>query len=732
MFLGELLFMNNHGHTEMSNFRNKDCIIRTPDYVDKAIEYGMNGCSITDHEALTGHVQFLQRYLFLKKLRKKYEKYLVEDNIEEAKKDPDFKGVYSLIEKMPSNFKVGLGNEIYLMSADEIQEAKEHYDKDVTKYWHFILIAKDLEGYQQLKEISSESAWKNYSRERGQERVPTMMEELEEIIGDNKGHLVASTACLGSKLASLVLRYFGKGDVTAKVEIHSFITWLIKVFGKENLFLEIQPCIEMRDKSLKETPEQVIVDKGIMQLAKAYGLNVQVTCDSHYLRPEHMNILDAFLNSDENGKSERETAEFYSSAFLWKPEELKENLSLFLEENEVVSAFEGTQKVHEMIEDYNIFHDVIIPEDKHVSKDVKIRHLFKDYYNEYEYIRLFAESEHIQDIEFLRLIENGFEKFNQEYNEINLARINEELGTVWKVSENLNQKLSSYYVLVRNIIHEVMWKFSFVGPARGSITGFYTAFLSEITQVNPLNYGLPAWRHLHEERPELPDVDVDSESSKRALIFEGMKEYFGHHNVLNTLTLKTEGSKSSCLTVMRGLGIDNDVAQVLADLIPFERGANWPFKDCFEGNEEKGRAPVTEFINMVAQYEGLKEMLLMIEGLVSGRSIHASAAYVFTDGYLKQNARMKAPNGVDITAFNMTNSDELSGLKMDVLTVSALDKIHKCIDLLIEDERIEDMGSIKDNYFTYIDPRKIDYDAPEMWEMLAENSLIDAFQLTLC
>ena len=137
-----------------------------------------------------------------------------------------------------------------------------------------------------------------------------------------------------------------------------------------------------------------------------------------------------------------------------------------------------------------------------------------------------------------------------------------------------------------------------------------------------------------------------------------MKEYFGRDNVLNTLTLKTEGSKSTCLTVMRGLGIDNDIAQVMADMIPFERGANWPFKDCFEGNEEKGRAPVTEFINMVAQYEGLKETLLMIEGLVSGRSIHASAAYVFTNGYLKQNARMKAPNGVDITAFNMTDSDQ--------------------------------------------------------------------------
>ena len=731
--MNKVLFMNNHGHTEMSNFRNKDCIIRTADYVDKAIEYGMNGCSITDHEALTGHVQFLQRYLFLKKLREKYEEYLVEDNIEAAKEDSDFKGVLHLMEKMPLDFKVGLGNEIYLMSQEELKEAKENYNKDITRYWHFVLIAKDLEGYQQLKEISSESAWKNYSREVGQERVPTIMEELEEIIGENKGHLIASTACLGSKLANLALKYFYDGDIEVKKKIHSFIKWMIRVFGKENVFIEIQPCInikkDLRELEDSEVPEQVKADRGLMTLAKAYDLNAQVTCDSHYLRPEHINILDAFLNSDENGKSERETAEFYSSAFLWKPEELKNNLKLFLSEEEVRKVFEGTQKVHSMIEDYNIFHDVIIPEDKHIPFDVKVKHIFKPYYDDYEYIKLFAESKHPQDREFLRLIENGFEKFNQEFSETNLARINTELGTLWQISEMLNQKLSSYYVLVRNIVHEIMWKVSYVGPARGSVTGFYTAFLSEIIQVNPLEYDLPEWRHIHPQRPELPDIDLDSESSKRPLIFEGMKEYFGRSNVLNTLTLKTEGSKSTCLTVLRGLGIDNDIAQVMADMIPFERGANWPFRDCFEGNEEKGRSPVTEFINMVAQYDGLKEMLLMIEGLVSGRSIHASATYIFTDGYLKQNARMKAPNGIDITAFNMTDSDALSGLKMDTLTVSALDKIHTCVDLLIANGRLEDKGSIKDNYFAYLDPRKLDYDTPEMWKMLGDNALIDAFQM---
>ena len=497
--------MNNHGHTEMSNFRNKDCIIRTADYVDKAIEYGLNGCSITDHEALTGHVDFLQRYLFLKKLRKKYEDYLQNGEKEKARGDPDFKGVINLMEKMPLDFKVGLGNEIYLMSADELQQAKDNYDRDKTKFWHFVLIAKDLEGYQQLKQISSESAWNNYYRDRGQERVPTVMEEVEEIIGDNKGHLIASTACLGSKLSNLALKYFYNGDMEAKREIHSFIKWMIKVFGKENVFIEIQPCVnikkELRELEDGEIPEQVKADRGLMTLAKAYELNAQVTCDSHYLRPEHISILDAFLNSDENGKNERETAEFYSSAFLWKPEELRDNLKLFLTEEEVEMAFEGTQKVHDMIEEYNIFHDVIIPEDKHVSTNVKIKHLFKSYYKDYEYIRLFAESAHNQDLELLRLIENGFEKFNQDFNEITLSRIDTELGIIWKISEILKQKLSSYYVLVRNIIHEIMWKFSYVGPARGSVTGFYIAFLSEITQVNPLEYGLPEWRHLHEQRP---------------------------------------------------------------------------------------------------------------------------------------------------------------------------------------------------------------------------------------
>lgn len=144
-----------------------------------------------------------------------------------------------------------------------------------------------------------------------------------------------------------------------------------------------------------------------------------------------------------------------------------------------------------------------------------------------------------------------------------------------------------------------------------------------------------------------------------------MHDYYGDENVLNCSTLKTEGTKSAILGCARGLGVSVEDSQFMSDLVPFERGANWTLKDCFEGNEEKGRQPQTEFIKEVAKYPGLKDAILKIEGLICGRSIHASASYIFDNGYLVQNSRMRAPNGSFVTAFNMEDSDYMGALKVD-------------------------------------------------------------------
>jgi DNA polymerase-3 subunit alpha len=745
-------FMSNHNHTEISNFRLKDCIIRIEDLINRAAELGFHGVSITDHEALSGHVRFLERYQTLKAAKTKYDSYIANGDTDGLAQDADVQKELKYVQVMPADFKIGLGNEIYLV--DDIADVTTNYQPGVTKFWHFILIAKDAIGYQQLRRISSESAWKHWFKHGRMERVPTIKRELEEIIGNDKGHLIAQTACLGGEFATNVLKYYRDNDMAAKRKIHRFVKWCIRIFGPENFFFEMQPTLEVPvegDNDYTASYDQIIVNAHIPFLANAYGLRYVVTTDSHYLKKEDRAIHESYLNSDEDNNSNREVGEFYATTFMASQSEMADMLLTHLTPEEVETAMRNTMLVHSMIEDFDLHHDVVVPSRKNLPP-FKIRHRFADYYHVCPYIEKFAKSPEEQDRFLLSMIEDGFDHFHQAENttcykvrvgadgkseeyvakiwdmESKMQRINTELRTLWLVSDNIHMRLSSYYVLVQDIVENVMWPVSYVGVARGSVTGFYICYLLKISQMNPLKYDLPEWRHLHESRPELPDIDLDSEASKRPLIFQRTKDHYGHENVLNCLTLKTEGSKSTVLTACRGLGIDNDAAQTIADLVPFERGKNWTLTECFEGNEENGRAPVTEFCKEVAQYSRLKETMMMIEGLICGRSIHASALYVFEDGYIKQNSCMRAPNGTEITCFNMEDSDKCGALKVDFLTIQALDKIHLTMNFLEENHIIEPGRTIRETYDKYIHPDKLDYQTPAMWDLVGNVELIDCFQ----
>jgi DNA polymerase-3 subunit alpha len=148
-----------HNHTYYSNIRLLDSINRPKKLIDKAIELGLNGIVITDHECLSGHMEVNQ---YAKEIKEKH---------------PDF--------------KIALGNEIYLV--DERESGQ--------KYYHFILIAKDEIGHKALRELSS-LAWYNSYVDRGMERVPTLKRELTEIVNKYPGHLIATTACMGGELST--------------------------------------------------------------------------------------------------------------------------------------------------------------------------------------------------------------------------------------------------------------------------------------------------------------------------------------------------------------------------------------------------------------------------------------------------------------------------------------------------------------------------------------------------
>ena len=138
------------------------------------------------------------------------------------------------------DFPVLLGNEIYLVNDEQGRVLREEYDSSTMYYPHFLLISLDMVGNQQLRELST-LAWEN-SYIKNIVRTPTLMKDVEKIIGQNKGHVIGSTACLGSYLDHCIIarELYGQKDRDENIEY--FIEWARDTFGKENFYLECQPA----------------------------------------------------------------------------------------------------------------------------------------------------------------------------------------------------------------------------------------------------------------------------------------------------------------------------------------------------------------------------------------------------------------------------------------------------------------------------------------------------------
>ncbi|MGE8033899.1 PHP domain-containing protein [Lysinibacillus sp. NPDC093692] len=698
-----------HAHTDVSNIRLLDSINSVKELIQTAWDIGLKGLAITDHEALSAHVKAIQTVRELKE-----------------------KG------KIGKDFKLILGNEIYLVNS--LEEVRDNYQSGVTKFPHYLLLAKNKEGHEALRILSSK-AWENSFYTGTMERVPTVKKDLEAIVKQFPNTLIATTACLGSESSYYILEADKarlEGDVQKKQynikKLMYFIEWNIELHGKDNFYLELQPSADY---------EQSTVNKVLIKLARKYGLKLIITNDAHYLRPEDMPIHGAYLNSKQD---ERETDSFYAHTYLHKASEIYAKMS-YLDKGVVKEALKNTMAIGKMICDYTIEGDTIIPVAK--LPEFEVAHLFKGGYKKYGYIEKMAHSDNEQDRYLLHLIEKGFkekipyrEMSKEAFHEV-MARINIELEELWEMSIILNQSMASYYVTVAKII-ELIWgddcgeasreEGSIVGAGRGSAVAFLINYLTDVTQVNPMLYGIevPHWRHLHKSKPDISalDIDIDVTSTKKGFLFDRMRDFFGKKQVIQVCTFGTEKAKSAVQTACRGLSIDRDVGLYIASLIPVERGDMWPLKDCLYGNEEKGRKPIKQLIDEIDMYPRLRETALKIEGLINKRSIHAGGVLVLNEEYTKMNAMMKAPNGTPITQFNLNDSQACGAIKFDILTIEGNDKIQECMELLLKYGEIEWQGTLRKTFHKYFHPEIIDKSNPELFKMIGEDKIVDLFQFS--
>ena len=617
-----------HAHTDYSNLTLIDCINKIENLIQYAFDLGLHGLAITDHEALCGHIK-------------------ARDFIESKRKSNDEE-----LAKKWKDFKLILGNEIYLCR-NGLNESNFISGQD--KFYHFILLAKDEIGHNQLQELSSrawERSWMKFIRRR-----PTYYSDIEKIVGNNPGHIIASTACIGGFLGTTILKYGADSKNKSKYqqEIIDFLNWCVNIFGEDNFFLEMQPSNE---------EEQVFVNTEIQKISAAMGIPVIITTDAHYLKKEDRKIHKAYLNSKDG---DREVDSFYASTYVMTAEEIHEYMDNTIGASSVSEYLSNTNLIADMCEDYSLEKPIVVPyiplnDYEYLIKDRNYN--ISEYYRDIPSLKLFAESPHTPDNHLAFRIVDAINsnKFYTQDGKVKerLERIEVELNTLWTSSEKQDIRWSAYLLQESDYV-KIFWEDSLVGPGRGSGVSFYLNYLLDICQIDPTREKAPVkyWRFINPERASILDVDVDIEGNKRNRIIEHMQEVYGKEHVTRVCTFGTEKARRAIATSCRGLGIDVDIAQYLGSMVASERGIQRTLSETFYGDEEKGIAPNKQFVHeMTDNYPEVWSVAQRIEGLVCSMGIHAGGVIITDKPIQKSCAIMRTQKGDIVSQYELHDAEK--------------------------------------------------------------------------
>ena len=675
-----------HNHTYFSNLRLLDALSSPEALIDKAIELGLAGIGISDHESLSSHVRV-----------NKYAQKIKEDY-------PDF--------------KVILGNEIYLTKTRDSGQ----------KYYHFLLAAKDEIGHKTMRELSS-IAWLNSYFDRGLQRVPTLYDELKEIVLKyGKGHLIASSACIGSNLGQNILKMREAdiiGDIISRKEAHddivNHVLFCQDLFG-DDFYFEIAPALY---------EEQIYVNQKTYELSKIFGTKVTVQDDSHRITQEDYIAHKALLNSKQGEREDIDS--FYQYTYLQSYEDIRKHLApTNLDCDEL---FANSMEIYNKVEEYSLLHNqkVVQVAVQDFPKKEKTE-LDKE---KYPVLNSLYNSDNIQERNWVNQCINKLKEKNI-FNDLYLAELEYEADIQKVVGEKLGTCLFAYPLFLQHYI-DLFWECgSPVGVARGSGAAGLNHYLLGITQLDPLKEGFKYWRFLNKERLELPDIDIDTAPDRKQAVFSKIREERGPLGLVQICTFGTLSSRASVQSACRGYrsaeypnGIDVDEAQYLTSLIGSERGFVWSIHDTVYGNPDKNRKPVKNFVNAVSKYPGLLDIILKLEGCISHRGIHASGVLFLDKGHEYDiNALMMAPDGSITTQYDLHDAESTGNVKYDFLYTDVESKIAQCLQLLQEHGKIEKDLTLREAYNKYLHPDVLPMEEDKLWDAIDKANIPSLFQLT--
>lgn len=598
-------FVHLHVHTHFSFL---DGLGKPEGYLARAKELGMPALAITDHGGAYGLVDFYQK---AKKL----------------------------------GIKPILGCEFYVARFGRFQKRS---GVDVKPH-HLVLLARSLEGYQNLLELVTKANLEGYYYK------PRIDHELLEKFGNG---LIGLSACLQGEIPQKLLSENWE-EATDAVQRYQ------KFFGEENFYLELQhhPSI----------PEQKIANERIIELSKKNSIPLVATNDCHYIRPDDAEAQDVLLCvqtgnfvSEQNRMSMR--GEDYS---LRSPDEMKK---AFIE---IPEAITNTLKIAERCE-------VEIPLGKRLIPSYSTPFSVKpeDYFIELCWdglskrfgIEIPDKFHRIDGSEKSRVGESVVNQESKTLSSEEKQKIIERLE--YELSIILEMGFSNYFLIVWDFVKFSKEAGITVGPGRGSAAGSLISYCLGITNLNPLKYGLLFERFLNPERVSMPDIDIDFADNRRDEVLEYVAEKYGRENVARIITFGTLAAKAAVKDSGRVFGISFAEMNSFTKLIPARPGITL--------DEALETEPMLREVIQKEPFKKIWEIAKKLEGVIRQVGVHACAVVIADQPLPKYTPLQTAPGSSEdiITQFSMHPIEDIGLLKMDFLGLRNLTIIQKCLNII--------------------------------------------------
>ena len=557
---------------------------------------------------------------------------------------------------------------------------RSRFDRDPGKdkqRFHLTVLAMNNTGFHNLMKLSTRANLE------GMYYKPRIDHDLLEELND--GLIVLSGCASGEIGVALKEDDYDRACDIAK--------WYKSIFG-DRYYLELQD--HGHPKSNTHWDVQAKINEGLIKLSKELGIEMVVTCDGHYLTHEYQDAHEILLCvgtgsylSDEKRMSLKDF-----ELHLTDPRDIIDHWG-----EEFPEVIRNTKKIADRCDVEIELGRILIPKyplpDGENEHSYLLRLTYQGLLQRYNG----ASKEEAEKLDPDEIIP----KLSDEVRE----RAEMELGVMG------NMGYEGYFLIVQDFINWGKSQGIVFGPGRGSAAGSIVAYALNITDLDPLKYGLLFERFLNPDRISMPDIDVDIQDTRRDEVIEYCAKKYGEDHVSNIATFGKMFGRMAVRDVARVLEVPYAESDRLAKLVPPpNQGRHIPLS-----------VSIKEDADLRNEYENnptAKEVLdyaIQLEGTIRSHGVHACGVVIAPDTLANYIPLEMAQKGVVATQFPMGEVEELGLLKMDFLGLSNLTIINNA------------MRIIRKAYKKEINLSELPLDDKKTYELFQRGDTTGVFQL---